>query len=172
MSDLASSVLFDGWAQAYDRMRDEVLGSAVRDGGWFDAELTAADLPEIELQSLWFGGAFGREFRDTQGRLVRVVQFGVWNHAAGPDFLHASVEVDGERLVGAIELDTDVRDWEHHGHASNPAYENVVLHLFFNAPERRFSRARKRTGMWCRCAWMRRYWWSLRRRWTRIPGVV
>ncbi|QQL45094.1 DUF2851 family protein [Sulfuriroseicoccus oceanibius] len=135
MSVLAKCDFSDGWVQAYDRMRDEVLGHRVRDGGWFDAELTAADLPEIELQSLWFGGAFGRDFRDSLGREVRVVQFGVWNHAAGPDFLHASVDVDGERMVGAIELDTDVRDWEHHGHASNPAYENVVLHLFFNAPD-------------------------------------
>ena len=31
---------------------------------------------ELELQALWFSGAFGRDFRSTDGRAVRIVQFG------------------------------------------------------------------------------------------------
>ena len=124
--------------QQYDMFRRRVFGGRVREAGWFEEELNIAATPEIELQSLWFGGAFGTEFVDTLGRAVKVVQFGHWNHSAGPDFLHAAVEVDGERMLGAIELDTDVRDWEHHKHSTNPEYDDVVLHLFFNVPNDSF----------------------------------
>jgi hypothetical protein len=85
---------------------------------------------ELELQAHWFAGNFGRDFTTTAGGAVRIVQFGVWNHEAGPDFSHAAVTFDGgEPRCGAIELDQDVRDWERHGHAQNPAYESVILHV-------------------------------------------
>ena len=94
----------------------------------------ARELTEMELQAHWFAGDFGREFRTVAGGTARVVQFGVWNHEAGPDFAEAAVSLDGgEAVRGSIELDPDVRDWERHGHAQNPTYENVVLHVFTRA---------------------------------------
>ncbi|MCU0795879.1 MAG: DUF2851 family protein [Akkermansiaceae bacterium] len=96
------------------------------------AEESTRPLPdEIELQALWFAGAFGRNFRCTRGRPVRIVQFGEWNRGAGPDFLRGVVEVDGHEFRGAIELDPDPADWEAHGHGANPAYADVVLHVTF-----------------------------------------
>lgn len=93
---------------------------------------------ELEVQSLWFGGAFGDEALDEDGRRVRVVDFGEWNAGAGPDFTGCAVEIDGELRRGDIELDLDVRDWERHGHGANPAFAAVVLHLFLQAPNGRF----------------------------------
>ncbi len=90
-----------------------------------------AALTEIEWQARWFAGDFGTHFTDTDGRAVEIVQFGVWNRGAGPDFLDAAVRFDdGPPQRGAIELDLDAVDWERHGHAINPDFENVVLHLF------------------------------------------
>ena len=92
------------------------------------------ELTEMELQAHWFAGDFGREFRTAAGGTARVVQFGVWNHEAGPDFAEAAVSLDGGAAVrGCIELDPEARDWERHGHAENPDYENVVLHVFTRA---------------------------------------
>ena len=92
------------------------------------------ELTEMELQAHWFAGDFGREFRTVDGRAARVVQFGVWNHEAGPDFAEAAVSFDGGAPVrGSIELDPEARDWERHGHAENPDYENVVLHVVTRA---------------------------------------
>jgi hypothetical protein len=87
---------------------------------------------ELELQSRWFAGDFGRHFTTTSGRAVEIVQFGHWNHSAGPDFTEVVVvlEDDGDRRKGSVELDTWVRDWEHHGHAENKSYNDVLLHLF------------------------------------------
>ena len=90
---------------------------------------------ELELQALWFAGAFGRDFRCCRGRPVRIVQFGEWNRGAGPDFVHAVVEIEGVRCHGAIELDPQAGDWEAHGHGANPAFSGVVLHVTF-APAR------------------------------------
>ena len=93
-------------------------------------------LDELELQAHWFAGDFGRDFTTMAGEAVRVVQFGVWNREAGPDFTDAAISLNGgEPRRGAIELDPDARDWERHGHATNPDYENVALHVFTQAPE-------------------------------------
>lgn len=101
-----------------------------------------ANISELELQAAWFSGQFGREFTALDGRTVSVVQFGVWNREAGPDFSDAAVSFDGGPPVrGAIEIDSSVRDWEAHGHAANADYDSVVLHAFFrNSPERMFTR--------------------------------
>jgi hypothetical protein len=86
---------------------------------------------ELELQAHWFAGDFGREFTTTAGDAVRVVQFGVWNREAGPDFAAAAISLNGGAPQrGCIELDPDARDWERHGHATTPDYESVVLHVF------------------------------------------
>ncbi len=92
------------------------------------------ELTELELQAHWFAGDFGREFTTTAGERVSVVQFGVWNREAGPDFAETAISLNGAAPVrGAIEFDPDVRDWERHGHSTNPAYESVVLHVFTRA---------------------------------------
>ena len=116
-------------AEQYAALRPAGEDRSVRD------ELApAGTVPEIELQARWFSGEFGREFRSVDGRALRVIQFGIWNREAGPDFAEAAISIDeGEPLRGAIELDMDARDWERHGHATNPAYESVVLHVFFQS---------------------------------------
>ena len=84
---------------------------------------------ELEWQSWWFGGAFGRNFTSRDGLPVRVVQFGHWNRGAGPDFTDAAVEIGGEVRHGCIELDRTARDWDRHGHGENPAFGSVILHV-------------------------------------------
>ena len=118
-------------AERYAALRPDAADRSVRD------ELApAGTAPEIELQARWFSGEFGREFRTVDGRAARVIQFGVWNREAGPDFAEAAISIDGsEPLRGGIELDLDARDWERHGHATNVAYENVILHVFFQSGE-------------------------------------
>jgi hypothetical protein len=94
---------------------------------------------ELEWQARWFAGEFGKVFQSTAGEHIQIVQFGIWNRVAGPDFVEAAIRVDGGLpLRGAIELDPDVRDWERHGHAVNPDYEGVVLHVFSHCGEERF----------------------------------
>ena len=88
---------------------------------------------ELEWQAMWYSGAFGTAFRTVTGSLVEIIQFGFWNREPGPDFVHASLRVDGEQVLeGDIELDMHVADWDRHGHSQNPAFDRVVLHLFLH----------------------------------------
>jgi len=103
----------------------------------FEDASAAALPPELELQALWFSGAFGRHFRTTTGKFVRIVQFGEWNRGAGPDFIQAAVEIDGVLRTGPLELDPVAGDWDAHGHAVNPAFREVILHVVFQNDSRR-----------------------------------
>ena len=103
----------------------------------FEETSSSALPPELELQALWFAGAFGRIFRTTTGKSVSIVQFGEWNRGAGPDFIQAAVEIDGEIRTGPLELDPVAGDWEAHGHAENPAFSDVILHVVFQSDARR-----------------------------------
>ena len=86
---------------------------------------------ELELQARWFAGDFGRHFVSTTGDKIDIVQFGTWNREAGPDFRDAAIRINGsDPIRGCIELDVTDRSWEAHGHATNPAFEETVLHIF------------------------------------------
>ena len=111
--------------------------TVLNEGGLLNEALPAPS--ELEIQARWFSGEFGRTFFSHSGVPVEIVQFGVWNREAGPDFCDAAVSIGGKLPVrGCIELDPDARDWERHGHAANPAYENVVLHLFWKVGKPEF----------------------------------
>ena len=88
-------------------------------------------MPELELQARWFAGQFPRHLQTTSGEPVEIVHLGVWNREPGPDFCEAVIRLglDSPKR-GSIEIDTHRRDWETHGHATNPAFNDVVLHLF------------------------------------------
>jgi Protein of unknown function (DUF2851) len=94
---------------------------------------------ELELQARWFAGDFGKQFVSTAGEKIDVIQFGVWNREAGPDFRDAAIRINGsDSIRGCIELDVTDRNWETHGHATNPAFEETVLHVFVEKSDRDF----------------------------------
>ena len=101
----------------------------------------SAEGNELAWQARWFSGGCGRTFTAASGAKVKISDFGQWNREAGPDFVRASIQVDGKELRGSIEVDLDASGWEQHGHATNPAYEDVVLHVVVKRPAKRhFSR--------------------------------
>src|SRR5205814_129848 len=64
---------------------------------------------------------------------------GTWNREAGPDFKDAAVGVNGrEPQVGCIEIDLIDRNWETHGHSTNPAFDQTILHVFVDKSDREF----------------------------------
>ena len=115
-------------ARRYAAFVEASSGPRLREGELFPDERPPAD--ELEWQSRWFSGDFGREMTSVDGRSLRVLDFGWWNHGAGPDFRDCVVEIDGTAQRGSIELDTCLQDWDVHGHGLNPAFEDTVLHLF------------------------------------------
>ena len=115
----------------------ELRGSAcVRERALF---LLLRTPSELELQARWFAGDFGKQFVTTTGDKIDIVQFGTWNREAGPDFRDAAIRMNGSEPVrGCIEIDLTDRNWETHGHATNPAFEETVLHVFMDKSNREF----------------------------------
>lgn len=64
------------------------------------------------------------------GRPFRIISTGIYNsNGAGPDFLHARIEIDGIVWVGHVEIHLRSSDWYKHNHQFDPAYDNVILHV-------------------------------------------
>ena len=69
------------------------------------------------------------ELRTTDGRSVEVIDPGLLNMHAGPDFFNAKVRIDGVMWVGNVEIHERSADWFLHSHDTDAAYNNVVLHV-------------------------------------------
>ena len=70
-----------------------------------------------------------QEMHTTDGKLVEVIDPGLHNRNAGPDFFNAKVKIDGTLWVGNVEIHDRSHDWYVHGHDHDSTYNNVVLHV-------------------------------------------
>ncbi len=90
----------------------------------------AFTFPERLLQQIWQRGDYDSTDAATQeGRPLKISYPGRWNHLGGPDFAGARLNLDGREITGDVELHLHAKDWDSHGHAGDPAYANVVLHV-------------------------------------------
>jgi len=92
--------------------------------------------PERLLQAIWQHQRLRRDALHTiDGRTVRVLHPGFWNHEPGPDFRRGVIRLENEPAAsGDIEVDPRAADWHAHGHATNPNFANVILHVIWNGP--------------------------------------
>ncbi len=91
--------------------------------------------PEAELESLWADALLpGQISPSVSHGPVFVVDCGCWSRGEGPDFQRAEVEINGVRVRGDIELSHSAEEWELAGHAQNPLFNDVILHVVFTPP--------------------------------------
>lgn len=65
----------------------------------------------------------------TEGRPVQVIDPGMQNTDAGPDFFNAKIKIDGTLWVGSVEIHDKSSDWLLHHHDTDKAYDCVILHI-------------------------------------------
>jgi len=89
--------------------------------------------PEDVLQFIWQHRLMkpGR-LRAVSGAEITIVRPGELNRDAGPDFFNALIVVNGVSLAGNVEIHSRSSDWARHNHASNRAYDNLVLHAVYD----------------------------------------
>lgn len=90
-------------------------------------------LSEVQLFEIWRGQRFPEGALITRGGVpVRVISPGRAGRGPGPDFRNAAIAgPSGVTLRGDVELHVRSSMFRAHGHASDSAYANVVLHIVF-----------------------------------------
>lgn len=71
----------------------------------------------------------GIPLRLTDGRDVTIINPGIHNNDAGPDFSGAVLAIGDEKWAGNVEIHVKASDWFRHQHEKDPAYDNIILHL-------------------------------------------
>lgn len=69
----------------------------------------------------------------TTGEAVQIIRPGQYNTDAGADFTNARIRIGQALLAGNVEIHIHQRDWYAHGHDRDAAYNNVILHVVYDA---------------------------------------
>lgn len=74
---------------------------------------------------LWEYGSL----KTPDGQRVEVLDPGLHNRDAGPDFFNAKVKIGDRTWAGNVEIHTRASDWMRHGHQHDIAYDSIILHV-------------------------------------------
>tara|TARA_B100000508_G_scaffold75230_1_gene58586 strand:+ start:46885 stop:48153 length:1269 start_codon:yes stop_codon:yes gene_type:complete len=87
---------------------------------------------ESYLHFLWKSKRFdSRNLKLVCGRTINILNVGWHNPDAGPDFFNGTVDIDGIKWTGNIEIHIRSSDWYAHQHQKDDAYNNVILHVVY-----------------------------------------
>ena len=102
-------------------------------------------IAERVVQKIWLRRDFAADRAVLlDGRKLEIRSPGTWNLLGGPDFRGARLSVGGREITGDIEVHFHASDWRAHGHETDPAYDNVMLHVVMFPPAEAEKPARRR----------------------------
>jgi hypothetical protein len=70
-----------------------------------------------------------KTLRTTDGQTLEIIDAGLPNYNAGPDFFNAKIKIGGTLWVGNVEIHLRASDWFVHGHDHDASYDSVILHV-------------------------------------------
>lgn len=71
------------------------------------------------------------QLKTVNNELIELISVGQHNHDAGPDFFNAKLKIANQLWAGNVEIHVKSSDWYLHGHETNKAYDNVILHVVY-----------------------------------------
>lgn len=87
-------------------------------------------MPEILLHYIWEHCLWANyPQQTTDGKPVTILSVGEHNRDAGSDYSHARIRIGDREWVGNVEIHIHASDWYRHKHHTDPAYDNVILHV-------------------------------------------
>ena len=70
-----------------------------------------------------------QEMKTSNGQSVEVIDSGLQNTNAGPDFFNAKIRINNVLWIGNVEIHDHASDWFVHGHNKDLSYDSVILHV-------------------------------------------
>ena len=83
------------------------------------------------LYYIWENRLTDKDLQTTEGESVEAVATGYRNTDSGPDFLEAKIQIGDKLWAGHVEIHVKSSDWNRHGHQTDKAYKNVILHVVY-----------------------------------------
>ncbi len=91
-------------------------------------------MKEDFLHYLWRVRRFDvRNLQTTDGDRVEILQTGALNTHSGPDFQNVQLRIGDVLWAGCVEMHVKASDWLAHSHQKDAAYNNVILHVVYDA---------------------------------------
>ena len=88
--------------------------------------------PEDFLHYVWKFRLFDRaDLQTTDGEGLEIFSAGMHNSDSGPDFHNARIRIGDTVWAGNVEVHLSSSDWQRHGHTTDIAYNNVILHVVY-----------------------------------------
>ncbi len=81
------------------------------------------------LHYAWKYRLYQSNLKTSDGLQVEVIDVGLPNANAGPDFFNAKVKIGEEIWAGNIEIHSYSDDWYKHNHQVDKSYNSVILHV-------------------------------------------
>lgn len=87
-------------------------------------------MQEAFLHFVWKNKLFKNyvQVADT-GDQIEIIDIGMHNQDAGPDFTNAKIKINHIVWAGNVEIHTEAGSWIKHKHHADQAYDNVILHV-------------------------------------------
>lgn len=92
--------------------------------------INAVKYPEQLLHYIWKYKLYtNHTFISTDGDEVEVLDTGMLNSNAGPDFFNSKIKIGNKTWAGNIEIHKSSSDWKKHNHHTDSAYNSTILHV-------------------------------------------
>jgi hypothetical protein len=87
-------------------------------------------MKEEFLHFLWKYNLYDQgSLTDNENNTIVVINPGEYNRDSGPDFFNARILIAGTEWAGNVEIHTRSSHFNNHGHNSDHAFDNVILHV-------------------------------------------
>lgn len=91
-------------------------------------------MTEELLHHIWKFRLFNPfELKTTHQEEIEIIKTGDHNLHAGPDFFNAKIKIGDIIWSGNVEVHIQSNDWEKHRHQLDKSYDNIILHVVFQA---------------------------------------
>lgn len=89
---------------------------------------------EAFLHYIWQFQYFNKTgLKTTEGEDIQILSLGFPNSNSGPDFQQSRLNINSIEWYGHVEIHYKSSDWISHSHSRDPAYNNVILHVVWEA---------------------------------------